>query len=314
MPPPAPIAEELQAARTGCVRVDLSGREQLRLTGPDRVSYLQGMVTNDVEALAEGHACYAAVLTAKGAMVGDVRVLKRADELVLDTGEGRGAAVLEFLNRYLISEDAELSAAADLAVLGLLGPQAKAAEARLPAALVLGAFEGFLPGEVDVLVPRERLAEAVAALGEVPVLSAATAEVLRVEAGVPRFGVDMTETTIPLEANLDHAIHYKKGCYIGQEVIARATYRGQMNKRLMGLLLGETAAEPGTELRVGDRKVGWLTSVVRSAGLGQLVALGYVHRDFLEPGTAVELASGGAATVAKLPLLAAGQEPGAQSA
>ena len=300
---PAPDAPQMAAARTACARLDLSAREQLRVTGPDRSSYLQGMVTNDVEALTEGGSCYAATLTPKGAMVGDLRVLKRADELVLDTGPGRGAALLEFLNKYLISEDAELAAAPDLALLGLVGPHAKDVAARVPPALVLGTLDGLLPGEVDVLVPREKLDEAVAALGEVPLLSEATAEVLRVEAGVPRFGADMTETTIPLEANLDHAIHYKKGCYIGQEVIARATYRGQMNKRLMGVLLGEAAPEAGTELRVGDRKVGWLTSVVRSDALGQHVALGYVHRDFLEPGTRVQLASGGEATVAKLPLV-----------
>jgi len=303
MPPPAPIAAELEAARTACARLDLAAREQLRVTGPDRASYLQGMVTNDVEALADGQGCYAAMLTPKGAMVGDARVLKLKDELVLDTGAGRGAAVLEFLNKYLISEDAELAAAPELALVGLVGPTAREVAAKVPAALVLGTLEGFLPNELDLLVPREKLAEAVAAVGELPVLSEAAREVLRVEAGVPRFGADMTETTIPLEANLEHAINYKKGCYIGQEVIARATYRGQMNKRLMGVLLGEAAPEPGTELRVGDRKVGWLTSVVRSDTLGQHVALGYVHRDFLEPGTKVALASGGEATVAKLPLV-----------
>jgi folate-binding protein YgfZ len=139
-------------------------------------------------------------------------------------------------------------------------------------------------------------------LAELPVLDDATAEVLRVERGVPLYGVDMTETTIPLEANLERAIHLQKGCYIGQEVIARATYRGQLNKKLVGLLLGATSPAPKAELHLAGKKVGWVTSVVHSARLGQHVGLGYVHRDHLAVGTQLEVAGGGAARVACLPL------------
>ena len=127
-------------------------------------------------------------------------------------------------------------------------------------------------------------------------------EMLRVEAGVPRYGQDMVDTTIPLEANLANAISYNKGCYIGQEVIARATFRGHMNRKLSGLLLGSTEAAPGTELKKDGKKVGWVTSVVRSPLKGQTVALGYVHRDHLEPGTVLAVGDGPAeATVAALP-------------
>jgi folate-binding protein YgfZ len=127
-------------------------------------------------------------------------------------------------------------------------------------------------------------------------------EVVRVEQGVPRYGADMDERTIPLEANLDRALHYQKGCYIGQEVIARATFRGHMNRKLAGFLLGDANPVPRTELFLGDRKVGWVTSVVRSPRLGQHVGLGYVHRDALEPGTVLRLAGGaGEATVHALP-------------
>jgi folate-binding protein YgfZ len=298
---PAAQSTEYRAAREAAALVDASDREQLRVTGGERASFLHGMVTNDVEGLPAGGSCYAAMLTAKGAMVGDLRVLKRDDELVLDTGPGRGAAVKDFLNRYLISEDAELHDAPELAVVGVVGPRAEDVVARWPADAVLGRLVSALGG-VDVLVPRARLAELLAVVADVPRLSRATLEVLRVEAGVPLFGVDMTEATIPLEANLDRAISLQKGCYIGQEVIARATYRGQMNKRLVGLLLGERTPAAGDELRQGDRKVGWLTSVVRSERRGQVVALGYVHRDFLAPGTALQVASGGEAVVAALPL------------
>ncbi len=283
------VPVEYQAATTTVAVFDDSAREQLRVTGPDAVSFIQGMVTNDVAGLAVGESCYAALLTPKGAMVGDVRVLRREDDVVLDTGAGRAGAVKDFLNRYLISEEAEVLDAPELAVLAFVGPQAAEAAARVTPRE--GALRSFFGG-ADVLLQRAAVPGVLAALHEVPRLSADTLEVLRVEQGVPRFGVDMTEVTIPLEANLEHALHYKKGCYIGQEVIARATFRGQMNKKLMRLAVG--AASPGykAELKVGDRKVGWVTSVVDSVKHGQHVALGYVHRDFLTPGATFTLAEG----------------------
>lgn len=300
MPMPAAQNGEYQAAKTAVALLDDGARQQLRVTGGERVDFVQGMVTNDVAGLPVGASCLAAVLTAKGAMVGEVRVLRRDDDLVLDTGPGQAEALKAHLERFLISEDAEIVDAPELAVLGVVGPQAEALVARLPADVVLGRLPSRLGG-VDVLVPRAALDALRGALADVPWLSRDTAEVLRVEAGVPTFGVDMTTATIPLEANLGAALHMQKGCYIGQEVIARATYRGQMNKRLMGLLLGDGAPAPGTELRVGERKVGWLTTVVRSEVKQQTVALGYVHRDFLTPGTSLDVASGGAAVVAALP-------------
>ncbi|MBK7861974.1 MAG: folate-binding protein YgfZ [Archangiaceae bacterium] len=279
-----------RAAREEVAWVDLSGRELLRVTGPDRVSFVQGMVTNDVTGQGS---VYAAMLTPKGGMVGDVRITPVGDALVLDTGKGFGEAVKAFLSKYLISEEAEISDAPDLAVLGLLGPKAK--EQQLASAVAV--MPDLLGRGVDLLVPRPIAAPAL------PQVDDATYEVLRVEAGIPRYGVDMTETTIPLEANLERAIHYQKGCYIGQEVIARATYRGQMAKKLTGLLLDEHTPERGTELRRGDKKVGFVTSVVRSPLLDQFIALGYVHRDSLGPGTELELASGGKALVVGLPFL-----------
>ncbi len=288
------VASEYEAAANSCAVYDASSREQLRVTGPDAVSFLQGMVTNDVAGLPVGGSCYAALLTVKGSMVGDLRVLRRADDVLLDTGAGRGATVKAFLNKYLISEEAEIFDAPELAVLSFIGPNAAEVAQRVQPRE--GELRSFFGG-VDVVVQRAAVATVLAALSDVPKLSDATLEVLRVENAVPLFGVDMTEVTIPLEANLDHAIHYKKGCYIGQEVIARATYRGQMNKKLVRLELGEASPEYKTELKVGDRKVGWVTSVVKSVKHGQHLALGYVHRDFLTAGTKFDMA-GGAATVA----------------
>jgi len=290
------IESEYRAAQDGCALFDATDRQQLRVTGPEAGSFLQGMVTNDVEALAAGQSCHAAMLTVKGAMVADVRVLRRANDFVVDTGPGRGATAKDFLNKYLISEDAEVLDAPELAVLGLVGPKAMEVANALPAGLVEGQLVSSLGG-VDLLVSRSRLDEVRAALKELPTLSQDTVEVWRVEKAVPLFGKDMTEVTIPLEANLEHAIHYKKGCYIGQEVIARATYRGQMNKKLVQLLVGEATPEWKAELKIGDRKVGFITSVVKSEKFGQHLALGYVHRDFLTSGSKFELGAAHATVV-----------------
>ncbi len=303
---PAADFKEYVAATQEGAWVDLSGRSALRVTGPDRVTFLHGMVTNDINGLAEGASCAVAMLTSKGAMVGDGRVVKLADELVLDTGPGQGEAVRAFLEKYLISEEAEIHDAADLAVVGLLGPHAEALRtACVPAAATVAVLPSLVSERgLDVVIRRDQLDVVRAALAAkaVPEVHAATYDVLRVEAGAPRFGVDMTETTIPLEANLERAIHYNKGCYIGQEVIARATYRGQMNKKLVGLLLGEHPLDAGAELFKADKRVGRVTSVVRSEKAKQFIALAYVHRDHLAPGTVLERAAqAGQVTVSALP-------------
>jgi folate-binding protein YgfZ len=320
---------EYQAAREACALHDASYRESLRLVGEDRVEFLHGMVTQDVKKLGVGSAAYAALVNVKGAMVADARILRREQELVLDLEPGTAGRVKEFLEKYLVSEDVEVrEATGELGLLRLLGPQtSKVLEAALGAMweplaegamreVELGGVPVWAVGSprverhgVDLVVPRGQLEavwRALVAAGEghgLRPLGWQALEVLRVEAGVPRYGQDLVETTIPLEAELTHAISYDKGCYIGQEVIARATFRGHMNRKLRGLLLGEAEVAPGTELRVGEKKVGWVTSVVRSPVKGQWVALGYVHRDHLDPGTELVVGSGPAkATVAALPL------------
>lgn len=290
-----------RAALEGSAWVDLSARQQLRVIGGDRVSYVQGMVTNDVEKLGVGNSLYATMLTAKGSMVADVRVLKRDEDVILDLEPGMSAPVKAFLEKYLISEDAEVLEANDLAVIGLLGPRHVELLGKLPSGAQVGMLTGMHGTPVDVLIHRDALESVRAALADVPSVDPATFEVLRVEAGQPRWAAELIETTIPLEASLDRAISYTKGCYIGQEVIARATHRGQMQRKLAGLLLGEQTPAQGTELRKGEKKVGWIGTSVHSPKSGQVIALGYVHRDSLTPGTVLELASGGTATVAALP-------------
>lgn len=325
----APLDEGWKAAREGAVLYDHSARELVSVTGDDRVSFVHGMCTQDVNGLSTPGATRAAMLTAKGAMVADARLVKLADELLIDVEPGLGEKVRGFLDTYLISEDAEIvDANGRQGQLGLYGPEAAAvfekAFGLAPSAGLLEtrdslqtlAFGGHTvlaigcPGYtghgVDLWIPLEALEAAfltLEAAGARPI-GRDVLEILRVEGGMPRYGADLTDTTIPLEAHLESAISYNKGCYIGQEVIARATFRGQMSRKLVGLLLGEAAPAPGTELFNGEKRVGWITSVVRSPARGEHVALGYVHRTLLTEGTKLSLANGaGEATVAALPLV-----------
>jgi folate-binding protein YgfZ len=305
---------EYRAAREAVALVDLSHRDALCVTGEDRVSFFHGMNTQDIKGLAPWQSAYATMVTVKGAMVADGRVLVRDEDVLVDLEPGTFEAVRAFLDRHLISEDAELHDAHEgVAVLGLVGLRARAlAEAALaswdgPRVAQLASL--LSRDGVDLLVPRDalgtlhaRLVEEGAPLGLRPA-GLESLETVRVEDGLPRFGQDLLETTIPLEADLTHAISYNKGCYVGQEVIARATYRGQMNKKLVGLLFGNGAPTSGVDLRVEGKKVGFVTSLVRSPALGQVVGLGYVHRAHLTPGTRVTVGDGpDVAVVSALPL------------
>ncbi len=320
---------EWEALTGGVALVDRSARPVVRVRGEDRVSFLHGMVTQDVKGISEPGAAYAAFLTPKGAMVADARILRLSQQLLLDTEPGRDEKILEFLNRYLISEDAVLDdASAEWAYLAVAGPRhrellkAALGAEEVPAQpngvasvrfreepVWMVGSRGLGVAQVELLIPRQNLialAERLTAVGASHGGRWAgfeATEAARVEAGVPRFGQDMEETTIPLEANLQSALHYSKGCYIGQEVIARATFRGHMNRKLVGLTFSGEPVAHKAELRRGDKKVGWVTSALRSPAEGNpVLGLGYVHRDHLEPGTELELADeSGKATVRALP-------------
>ncbi len=309
------LRDEHAAARLNACLIDFSFHEMLRLTGEDQVSFLHGMVTNDVKRLGEGDVSYAAMVTAKGALVADMRILRRSSDLLLDLEPGCAPTVEQFLRKYLISEEVEIfDASAEFALLRVLGPEvhriAAAAfghETPLPGhdrfvqielesgpAWLIGVELGSNRG-VDLLVPRHQLAaafEKTTHAGETLGLRLAgfdTFEVLRVEAGIPRFPQDMDEQTIPLEANLERAISYEKGCYIGQEVIARATFRGHVNRKLIGLVFGALEPQRGAELHKHGKRVGFITSTARPPARATAIGLGYVHRDSLEPGTRLEV-------------------------
>jgi folate-binding protein YgfZ len=310
--------------------VDRSHAGRLLITGADRRSYLQGLLTNDIEALTPGTGCYAALLTAQGRMIADMRVEELGDAILLDVPAALAPDIAAHLDRFVFSEDVQVQdVTAERAEVGLYGPAAAAMAGRvLQSARGLedqplftnsaGTFEGSRALLVrsddagvlgyDVILAADRatpFTRALEAVGAAPV-DPPSAEAVRIEAGRPRFGIDMDTDTIPLEAGIeDRAISRSKGCYVGQEVIVRVVDRGhgRVARRLVGLSLTDDIPAAGMKLFAGDREVGRVTSAAYSPALGHPIALGYVQRDFTSPGTHVRLESGIDATVAALPFL-----------
>ena len=316
------------ALRGGAGLVDRSGAGRILLTGADRRSYLQGLLTNDIEALTPGTGCYAAMLTAQGRMMTDMRVLALEDGVLLDLPLQVTTAIRDHLERFIFSEDVKVEdVTVSRAEIGIYGPAAagflvKAGIDGNPPSALFESAPIRLAG-VDVVLVRsdepgvegydiiadaakvEHVTAALLAAGAVRV-SDADVEAVRVECGRPRFGVDMDSDTIPLEAGLEaRAISRSKGCYVGQEVIVRVQDRGhgRVAKKLVGLTFDAAAAVPAAGARIvsGEREIGRVTSATWSPALSRPVALGYVHRDFVEAGTHVAV-DAAPAVVATIPL------------
>ena len=293
--------------------VDRSERGKLALTGAQAKELLTGQVTNDIEALTPGTGCYAALLTNKGKMLADLRVLDVAPptpELWIDTERVALQALFDNLRRGAVGWQAELhKRTLQQALLSLVGPQATRAvggevgpELANRAAQLGGADVLLVATDlgVDVVCAAED-AERVRGALDVPVVPEAAAEVLRVESGRPRYGLDLDDATIPQEAGLnERAVSFTKGCYVGQETVARLHYRGKPNRNLRGLRLSAPVAT-GTPLFLGEREVGRVGSSVVSPRLGP-IGLALVRR---EAAVGDELVAGSAvAVVAELPFSA----------
>jgi folate-binding protein YgfZ len=335
------------AARSGAAVGQRGRRGWLRLTGADAVSFLHGVLTNDVAGLRAGQWCYAAYLTPQGRMVSDMRVLRRDGELALETEPQVAETLATRFEASIFTERVQIEpgetwsrasreggerTAGSAASIVVCGPAAHDAltsviggDARLPTIQSHEFLELDRDGERLVLTGHENLgvpavdvvgsASACDALARdlrgagAQLLGAAAAEALRIERGTPRFGVDMTGETIPLEAGIeDRAISMTKGCYVGQEVIIRILHRGQgrVARRLAGLMVDSIVTPPaGSPLAVDGREVGTITSAAFSPRFGRAIALGYLHRDFVANGTAVTvLPAGTPAAVASLPFAA----------
>jgi tRNA-modifying protein YgfZ len=282
-----------------CGVLDRSDRGKLALTGPEAKSFLQGQVTNDVESLSDGEGCYAAFLTPKGKMLGDLRILASSDELLLDTERVALQELFNMIRRFKVGYGVELhKRTLESGLLSLIGPTSEeiARAADLPAdedAHAAVDIDGILTRAIRTDVGVDLLCDAAdtaALLGVVEARGAvrvpeSAAECLRVEHGRPRYGVDLDETVIPEEAGLNaRAVSFTKGCYVGQETVARLHYRGKPNRRLRGLLLS-APADRGAELKLDERVVGRLTTVASSPALGE-IGLALLRRE-APPGTTV---------------------------
>jgi folate-binding protein YgfZ len=312
------VASPTAAYRTlteACGVLDRSERGKLALSGPEAKPFLQGQVTNDVEALSEGEGCYAAFLTPKGKMLGDLRILDAGGELLLDTERVALQELFNMIRRYKVGYQVELhKRTLERGLLSLIGPTSDqvAGTEGLPAVEhshdlreIAGITARAVRTDVGVdllcdAASTETLLGAVEARGAVEVPASAV-EVLRVEHGRPRYGIDLDETVIPQEAGLNaRAVSFSKGCYVGQETVARLHYRGKPNRHLRGLTLS-AAADSGAELLIGERNVGTLTTVASSPRFGR-IGLALVRRE-ADPGTTVSVGGDGRVTaeVVELP-------------
>jgi folate-binding protein YgfZ len=324
---PALSVAAYEAARHRAAFIDRSTRGRLLLSGNDRASYLQGLLTNDIGSLGSGQGCYAAYLTPQGRMIADLWVYELGDAMLLTMDGGVKDTVLARLDQLIFTEDVRIGdVTGTLAEIAILGPDA--AKGLVSAVGVdIGVVEGLVEhgsvrferqGETtiitrttdagepgyDLYVERsraERVLSALATAGTVP-LDEETAEAIRIEAGVPRFHRDMDEETIPLEAGIEsRAMSFTKGCYVGQEVIIRVLHRGhgRIVRKLVGLRFeGDVVPDAGTTVRVGDREAGRITSATLSPALGRPIALASLHRDFVEPATQVAVGAAKAVVTA----------------
>jgi folate-binding protein YgfZ len=300
-------------------------RLQIAVAGQDRAAYLQGLLTNDIQVLTAGTGCYSAWLSPQGRMLTDMHVLESGGMILLDVPAETQESTLQRLEQFIFTEDVRVGSLAEsLSGVWLHGPRAAAVLEQViggarelsdwpeyhhtqfelgesPVSLVRISQLG-VPGfcvyleraRVDVLM--SALTDAGAAVVPQDAITAA-----RIEAGYPVFGVDMTDDTIPLEAGIEsRAISFTKGCYVGQEVIIRVLHRGhgRVAKKLVTLRINGQRPEREAKLFAGEREIGTVTSAADSPRSGT-IALAYVHRDFLAPGTEleVETSSGRAAAI-----------------
>jgi folate-binding protein YgfZ len=313
--------EQYRAVSDSAGFLDRSARGRLRLTGRDRRDYLQGLLTNDIAALTPGTGCYAALLTAQGRMIADMYVIETGEHVLIDVEPDVTDRIAAHLERFIFSEDVQVANdTATTSQIGVIGQAAATVLEKVLGQDVLRAadLEAMRPldnrsfawrGQPAIVVRRDDMGlagfDVIVAAGNAAALSdrvraagvhaidGDVAEVLRVESGVPRFGIDMSEDTIPLEAGIeDRAISPTKGCYVGQEIIIRVLHRGhgRVARRLVGLRVdGRAVPRRGDRIRVGEREVGAVTSAVWSPAADGPLALGYVHRDFAAVGAQVSI-------------------------
>jgi tRNA-modifying protein YgfZ len=322
----AGLRAEHRALIEGRAVAERSWVELLELTGEDRARFLNGLLTCDVKTLEDGRSTYGFLTSPQGKVLGETVVLADGERLLLELRAGTGEAVAAHLGKYLIADRVKIAPRPDLVALTLFGREAEVAVGAAGMAGEPGTLRRGSLFEIPLLADRRpvwgmpaltlwvaaeqapacfrRLLEAARCVGIAPVGLAAL-EVRRVELGVPRSGRDFGPDHLPQETGLeDAAVSYTKGCYLGQEIVARLHYRGQANRLLRGLRLPGGPLPDGTEVGYEGRPLGALSSAVESPLLGGTIALAILHRRGAEAGTRVQVI-GGEAEVVALPFVGA---------
>jgi folate-binding protein YgfZ len=313
---PGRSAEYSAVRENGAGLIDLSRRGRILVSGSEAVMFLNGLITNDIKNLARDSWMLAAFANVQGRLLATVRMFPRDDGFLLDTSDATREKIIGLLERFVLAGDFRVTDLTDeLVSLSVQGPRAsqvvaavfgeeaarlprqkvanlKFGEAQVPMIRATWSAEDGFDLFVEASVAPQ-LREVFAAGGAVTV-DEATAETLRIEAGIPLYGIDMDETTIVTETNLDDAVSFSKGCYLGQEIIVRIKHRGHVAKKLAGLVLETTATVAlGAKVFSADGpEIGRITSSTVSPRLDRTIALGYVKYDYLTPATQVIIAAG----------------------
>ena len=335
---------EHHAVRNSVGIVDISYRSRHQLTGDDRATFLHRIISNDIEGLSGGQGTYAMLLTHRGKIIADLNIYVFEDTITIDAAPETAENIFTELDKYIIADDVEISdLTAETGAIAVHGPKSsELVQSVLDVSDVdalperhncvcetddrfkhpIACVRTDTTGEVGYML--YTAAEALASLWEALMTEGSQFEVqpigwhalesLRIEAGVPRYGAELTDAAIPLEAELEHAIDFEKGCYIGQEIVARMKYRGHPNRLLRGIAIDDNPTSqadcklrPGARVFNGEKEVGWVTSATFAPTLAKEVALGYVRIAVTEPGSRVQVETSGGrvdATVVLLPFLA----------
>lgn len=308
-----------RALRQGAAWLDLSGRALIRATGEDRARLLHAMTTNHVQQLQPGQGCYAFFLNAQGRILADVSLLCFPDHFLLDQEPETRRGIYTHLDKHIIADDVTLediteqtavlgiegpNSAGVLAALGVPLPEAPYSHAPWGTCTVARLSSTGAPG-FRVFAPREEKQDLVARLesaGAVPAGPEA-AQTVRLELGRPRYGEDLTDKYLPQETQLLHALHFNKGCYLGQEIVERIRSRGSVHRFLMRLQVDSAEPPaPGTRIMAGEKEVGEVTSAAFSPAAGKVVALGYLRRDDIHPQSQLTIGGAAAEITAPRPL------------
>jgi aminomethyltransferase len=316
------IEDQYRALREGCAVVDRSWAGRIELLGADRQRFANAYLTCEVKSLAPGSGAYGFFTNPQGRILSDAVLLAQEDRLWVEVGPDQTRPLTEHLKKYILADRVEVRPLEDMVPVSLIGPRSTevlGAASDLPDGawahgrrMVLGTEVRLqrggpaVPWDYTLWVSASiapHLIESLLELDGVRQAGIEALEALRVEKGIPRFGVDYGPDNFPQETGLEEAVSYTKGCYLGQEVVARIHYRGGVQKMIRGLVFDGEAPESGAALLAEGREAGTVASVVRSPALGRPIGLSILHRRAAAPGTRLEVAAGGTAEVRELPLV-----------